>query len=66
MTHWDVATFASTRAEVGRNCYGFCRVIAYESVWIRFPLGHYGPTGQGGSLHTYQYDLHQTATSIVV
>jgi hypothetical protein len=32
----------------------------------RFPLDNCGPTGQGSSLRTYQYDLYWTATSRVV
>jgi hypothetical protein len=32
----------------------------------RFPFGNCGPTGQGSSLRTCQYDLYWTATSRVV
>jgi hypothetical protein len=39
MTRWDVATFASTRVEVGRGYYEFYRGIAktqsgYDSLWV--------------------------------
>jgi hypothetical protein len=40
--------------------------IAKDSVRIRFHLGNFGPTDQGGSLYTYEDHLHRAATSRVV
>jgi hypothetical protein len=51
---------------VGRNCHGFYRGIAENSVRIRFHLGNCGLTDQGESLDTGQDHLLWTATSRVV
>jgi hypothetical protein len=52
--------------EVGRDCHGFYRGFAENSVGIRFYLGDCGSTDQGSSLYTCQDHLLQTATSRVV
>jgi hypothetical protein len=54
MTCWIVAAFASARVKVGRDCHGFYRGFAKNSVGIRFHLGDCGSTDQGSSLYTYQ------------
>jgi hypothetical protein len=51
---------------VGRDCHGFRRVIAKDSVRIQLHLGNCGSTDQGGSLHTCQDHLLQATTSRVV
>jgi hypothetical protein len=51
---------------VERDCHGFYRGFAKDSVGIRFHLGDCGLTDQGGSLYTYQEYLLQTGTSRVV
>jgi hypothetical protein len=51
---------------VGRDCHGFHRRTAKDSVRIRFHLGNCGPTDQGGSLYTGQDHLLQAATSRIV
>jgi hypothetical protein len=63
MTCWIAATVASARVEVGRNCHGFYRRVAKNSVGIRFHLGNRGSTDQGGSLYTCQDHLLWAATS---
>jgi hypothetical protein len=42
---------------VGRDCHGFYRGFAEDSVGIRFHLGDCGSTDPGGSLYTYQDHL---------
>jgi transposase InsO family protein len=51
---------------VERDCYGFHRGTAKDSVRLRFHLGNCGPTNQGGSLYTCQDHLLRAATSIIV
>jgi hypothetical protein len=51
---------------VERDCHGFHRGIAKDSVRIRFHLGNCGPTDQGGSLYTYRDHLLRAATSRIV
>jgi hypothetical protein len=48
---------------VGRDCHGFYRGIAEDSVRIRFHLGNWGSTDQGGSLYTCQDHLLRAATN---
>jgi hypothetical protein len=57
MTCWIAATIPSARVEVGRDCHGFHRGTAKDSVRIRFHLGSCGLTDQGGSLYTSQDHL---------
>jgi hypothetical protein len=52
--------------KVGRDCHGFYRGNAEDSVGIGFHLGNRGLTDQGGSLYTYQDHLPCTTTSRVV
>jgi transposase InsO family protein len=54
MTCWIAAAFASARVKVGRDCHGFYRGLAKNSVGIRFHLGDCGSTDQGSSLYTCQ------------
>jgi hypothetical protein len=57
MTCWITATVASGRVEVGRDCHGFYRGFAKNSVELRFHLGDRGSIDQGSSLYTCQDDL---------
>jgi hypothetical protein len=51
---------------VGRDCHGFYRGVAKNSVGIQFHLGNCGSADKGGSLYTCQDHLLCTATSRVV
>jgi hypothetical protein len=66
MTCWIDLAVASACVKVGRNCHGFYRRIAEDSIRIRFYLGNYGSTDQGGSLYTCQDHLLRAATSRAV
>jgi hypothetical protein len=49
--------------EAGRNCHGFYRRIAKDSIKTQFHLGNCGSTDQGGSLYTCQDHLLRATTS---
>jgi hypothetical protein len=66
MACWIAAAIASARVQVGRDCHGFYRGFAKNSVGIRSHLGDCGLTEQGSSLYTCQDHLLWTATSGVV
>jgi hypothetical protein len=66
MTCSTIASFASTRVEVGRDYHGFYRGFAKNLVGIRFHLGDCGSTEQGSSFYTCQDHLLQTTTSRVI
>jgi hypothetical protein len=51
---------------VGRDCHGFYRGFAENSVGIQFHLGDCGLTDRGSSLSTCQDHLLRTTTSRVV
>jgi hypothetical protein len=51
---------------VVRDCHGFYRGLAENSVRIQFHLGDCGLTDQGSSLYTCQDHLLWTTTSRVV
>jgi hypothetical protein len=51
---------------VGRDCHGFYRGSAENSIEIRFHLGNCGSTDQGSTLYTCQDHLLWTAASRVV
>jgi hypothetical protein len=57
MTYWIAAAIEGASVEVGRDRHGFYRGFAKDSVGIRFHLGYYGLTDQGGSLYTCQNHL---------
>jgi hypothetical protein len=61
-----IAAIASARVEVGRDCHGFYRGFAKDSVGIWFHLDDRGSIDQGSSLYTYEDHLLWTATSSVV
>jgi hypothetical protein len=66
MTYWIITAVVSARMEVGRDCHGFYRGFAKNSVGLLFHLGDRGLIDQGSSLYTCQDHLLWTATSRVV